>query len=118
MQRDRGAVRGSEDQLQAELQIPRRIGAGNAAECGGAQHAARLPKPWGVGEVKRFEPELQSDLLPNLKVLQRREIPVEEAALTQSVPSRIADLVLPVGRESVRVEVALHRSSPRAGVAD
>ena len=58
------------DQLQTELVVTRRAGAGDFAERAGAEDGAGLAKSRRIGEVEGLEPELQPKALMDLEILQ------------------------------------------------
>src|SRR5260370_3837727 len=82
-----------------------RVGVCDLTDCGGDQHGARLPEAWRVCERECLKAELHPQALLQPKLLVRRKVPVEKAALPENISSRAAERELRRRLENVNVEV-------------
>src|SRR5262249_55952888 len=105
-----------EDQLQSELNLPRRESAGDLAECAGViairvkpdvrRVAVRRCKVGVVEEIESFHAEFKlSVLFPHRERFVQAEVRLEEARAADDVAPRIAERFGAVGRHGHGVEV-------------
>src|SRR6266542_4832849 len=103
-------------QIQSALNLPHG-GSGSqgrdGAERRAAQARSRLPVVGMVGHVEKLAAELQLESLPDLKVLEQREIEIREARTADGISSgiAIAEGIRRRRHEGGGVEVLVNRAS-------
>src|SRR6266851_3804007 len=108
---------GSIQHPQPKLNLPRRVGRSrDRAEGHTAQAGIRPRELWCVERIERFRPELQRQLLPQLEVLEQRQVRALDAGRSH-VRQRSRDIaelkrrgLAEYGRLEVLVQAVLHRA--------
>src|SRR6266496_2207466 len=82
----------SEDHLERELLLAHRgSSAVEGSECGREEIRVRVTPIGVIDGIERLPPELQADLLSELKVLMQRGIEVEDARSNQGIPANVSE---------------------------